>query len=282
MSSYDETDALVPAGVRVPTRPGVTLVSVPAAGPSASPPPARPATPPASPPPAAAQHPVQPQPVANDTVVVPPGVNVPRRTGTTLVNVPVVVSPPAPRSTPISAGTTSPSSSGGTPSYDDAYVPPGVNVPSRRGTTLTTLPAAGSTVSVALGAGWSASGRTLQGVQRTSLEPPQPPQASTSLAALLAELTKITNDVVNLYRQHYDQAGAVKDAADSQETARMARDPDLAAIGRYARQLRSNVVPRSLRPPSEVWGGNGGATPAEDPWGIAPGVGGGGGHADED
>lgn len=98
MSNYDD-DALVPPGAaRVPRRPGVTLVSVPAV-PAVPPPPkpgpssASPSAPTAGPPQSggppsgtADMHSVQPQPTdTTDTVVAPPGVKVPSRPGIAIV-----------------------------------------------------------------------------------------------------------------------------------------------------------------------------------------------------
>ena len=75
MSSYDDTDALVPYGVRIPTRPGVTLISAPATQTQ------NPQTSQGS-----QQHPVQPQSATTDAVV-PAGVVVPERPSVTLINV---------------------------------------------------------------------------------------------------------------------------------------------------------------------------------------------------
>ena len=106
MSNYD--DALVPPGAaRVPRRPGVTLVSVPAVPP---PTPGQPSASPSAPSVGSPQsggasqpsgpavtHSVQPQAATTDMdiVVAPPGVNVPSRSGMTIVQ------PAAPPASPL-------------------------------------------------------------------------------------------------------------------------------------------------------------------------------------
>jgi hypothetical protein len=119
MSSYDETDALVPPGVTVLRRPGVTLISASAAGPAVSPP-----SPPAPPPPvtsapAAVAHPVQPQAAVTDAVA-PPGVVVPQRPGITIIRPPAAAARPAPVVVQPQG-----------PLLTDALVPRGVTVPER-------------------------------------------------------------------------------------------------------------------------------------------------------
>jgi len=146
MSSYDDTDALVPPGVaRVPRSPGVTLISIPAAGPSASPPPAPPASSPPSPPPVAS-HPVQPQPVATDALAPPGAARVPPPPGITLIPTP----PPAP--TVVSQ----PGPAVSQPQPDYVIAPPGAGrVPQWSGVTLISVPTspAAPTVTQPPGAG---------------------------------------------------------------------------------------------------------------------------------
>lgn len=69
-----QTDAVVPPGVHVPQRPGITLISAPTA------------------PPAPAATVTQPQ--SGDDALVPWGVNVPERPGTTLISVPASTAAP--------------------------------------------------------------------------------------------------------------------------------------------------------------------------------------------
>lgn len=107
MSSYDETDALVPYGVRIPTRPGITLISTPAVPSKSAPLPAPAPTSSGQPQPGAAApqgstpattHGVQPQPALTDTtdvVVAPRGVNMPTRPGLTVIRPPAPPAPPA-------------------------------------------------------------------------------------------------------------------------------------------------------------------------------------------
>lgn len=172
MSSYDDTDALVPPGVHVPERPGVTLIpALVAPQPAPAPPPsgaAPPLAPSPTPPPAVALHPIQPQSAQTDAVV-PPGVNVPRRPAITLITIPVAgpqASPPAPQPTILQPGpaATQPQSA------DDALVPHGAGrVPERPGITLVTFPASSSTTpggGVGQGNGASETQRTPQSSMR--------------------------------------------------------------------------------------------------------------------
>jgi hypothetical protein len=136
MSSYGETDALVPRGVSVPRRPGVTLVSVPVAGPSVSAPSPR-SSPPSvtsSPPAAAASHPVQPTPAGTDALS-PPGVVVPQRPGIAIIQTPVPSAPSAPAVVQAQG-----------PLLTDAVVPPGARVLRQPGIVLISIPVTGSAV----------------------------------------------------------------------------------------------------------------------------------------
>lgn len=80
--------------------------------------------------------------------------------------------------------------------------------------------------------------------------------------------------------KHYDQAGAIQAAASQRELIQAARNPEVKPA-RIGSELRSKILPRSVRSPKDVWEEGGGRSWGEggdgDLYGGA-GEGGGEGH----
>jgi hypothetical protein len=99
---------------------------------------------------------------------------------------------------------------------------------------------------------------------------------------------KISKAVSTAVAKSYDTAGDIQTAISQRDLVQRAQNPDV-SVRPSGSQLRSNIRPRSLRPPDEIWGDGGGdasgATDGGDlggDLGGAAGQGGGGGHEAEE